>query len=123
MSIKTWTVFNFISIVFFSLILYVLFVITSDVFAFSGTYYSARQLIDSPVFYIYLIMAAFTVLSIEIIKLAFIKEFLIPLSVLFNSIVRRGKEKEQKVFDDMVEQIEDLKINDQKSKNEKSKGT
>ena len=54
--------------------------------------------------------------------MSFIKEFLTPLSLLFNSIIRRGKEKEQKVFDDVVEQIEELQMNNDKLKNDKKKG-
>ncbi len=107
---KTWTWLNWVSILVFSVGIYILFAYFGDKLTFFKSYNTVPAIYTSPLFYLLLGFFGIFIVYVDYLGLIWEKEVSTPMRILYNSIVRRQKDHDPKVFESLVKsQASDLK--------------
>jgi hypothetical protein len=100
---KTWTWMNWMAIVLFSVVIYVGFVWLGDILTFFNSYKTARITFNSLPFYLLVTWCSIIIYVFDMTLLILTKEVYTPLSMFFASIMRRRRDKEELIFEKIVE--------------------
>lgn len=114
MTTNTWTIFNLIGII-LSFLLYIIFIVVTETVDFTETYGTAIYVYDSPIFYLVVLLGTVTMFTVDVALIIIRKELITPMIVLFESIVRRGRENEVKLFDDIIKDFVKEEIDKKRS--------
>lgn len=100
---KTWTWMNWMAIILFSVVIYLLFVWLGDMLTFFNSYKAAGVTFQSCHFYLLVLFFTVLVYVFDMALLIVRKELFTPLNTFFSSIMRRGKQtKDPEIFDKIV---------------------
>ena len=100
---KTWTWMNWMAIIVFSIVIYIMFVLLGDIMTFFNSYKTASITFGSCQFYLLVLFFTVIVYIFDMTLLVVTKEVFTPLSIFFSSIMRRRSHKrDPEIFDKIV---------------------
>lgn len=94
---------NWVAILLFSIVIYLGFVWLGDILTFFNSYKSARITFHSVHFYLLVAWCSIIIYVFDMSLLILMKEVYTPLSMFFASIMRRKRNKEELIFEKIVE--------------------
>ena len=106
---RTWTFLNWLSLVLFSLLLYLGFTFVGDVLSFFNSNYTVMTMYKSWHFYLLQLLLVITAYLYDQCCLIWEKETDTPLSILYNSIRKRFKEKSEEYFEKVIKKQPHIK--------------
>ena len=95
---KTWTVLHWISFVVFSILIYIIFLLVGNNLTSFKSYRTPGKVLKVWGYYLTVLFFCIVIYVYDMSIMIITKEFITPLSTLFNSIVRREKETDESLF-------------------------
>lgn len=100
---KTWTWINWVSILVFSIGIYIFFVWVGDMMpSLFKSFNTVYTLVTSPTVFLLLAWFAIFIVYFDYMQLIWEKEFSTPMRILFNSAMRRNQDQDSAVFETLI---------------------
>lgn len=100
---KTWTWINWISILVFSVGIYILFVWVGDMFpSLFKSFNTVYMIVTSPLAFLLLGFFAIFIVYVDYLQLIWEKEISTPMRIYFNSAKRRNQDHDPKTFENLI---------------------